>query len=124
MKSVDGEVKQKRPHLKRFLINILRRATYKWPARNDSLKNAKKDKGLFQCKSCDELFKQKEVCIDHIIPVVSPKTGFTTWDEYIEKMFPEVEGFQVLCKRCHDVKTELEDQMRKYHNNKRKEQND
>jgi hypothetical protein len=33
-------------------------------------------------------------------------------------MFPEKEGFQVLCRRCHDVKTGLEDEMRKYYNKK------
>lgn len=120
VKSVDGGLKPKRSNLKSFIINALRRATYRWSPRNDALKTSRKERGLYECASCKEFFKNKEICLDHITPVVDPKTGFTTWDDYIEKMFPEKEGFQVLCKRCHDVKTGLEDEMRKYYNKKRK----
>lgn len=118
--SADGGPKPKRSNLKSFIINALRRATYRWPPRNDALKTSRKQKGLYECASCNEYFKNKEICLDHIQPVVDPRTGFTTWDDYIEKMFPEKEGFQVLCKRCHDVKTGLEDEMRKYYNQIRK----
>lgn len=124
-KSADGGPKPKRSNLKSFIINALRRATYRWPPRGDALKTSRKQRGLYQCASCEEFFKNKEICLDHITPVVDPKTGFTTWDDYIEKMFPEKEGFQVLCRRCHDVKTGLEDEMRKHYNKKRKaEKND
>jgi 5-methylcytosine-specific restriction endonuclease McrA len=118
--SADGGPKPKRSNLKSFIINSLRRATYRWPPRGDALKCSRKEKGLYECAHCKEFFKNKEICLDHIVPVVDPKTGFTTWDDYIEKMFPEKEGFQVLCRRCHDVKTGLEDEMRKYYNKKRK----
>ena len=118
--SVDGGQKPKRSNLKSFIINSLRRATYRWPPRVEALKWSRKQKGLYECAYCKEYFKNKEICLDHIIPVVDPKTGFTTWDDYIEKMFPEKEGFQVLCRRCHDVKTQLEDEMRKHYNKKRK----
>jgi hypothetical protein len=121
-KSADGGPKPKRSNLKSFIINALRRATYRWPPRSEALKTSRKERGLYQCKYCEEYFKNKEICLDHIQPVVDPKTGFTTWDDYIEKMFPEKEGFQVLCKRCHDVKTGLEDEMRKHYNKKRKAQ--
>ena len=50
--------------------------------------------------------------MDHIDPVVNPETGFTTFDDYIERMFCGVAGFQVLCKSCHDAKTYLENQLR------------
>jgi len=125
VKAAAGDQKRKRSNLKSFIINALRRATYRWPPRGDALKCSRKERGLYQCAHCEEYFKNKEICLDHITPVVDPKTGFTTWDEYIEKMFPEKEGFQVLCRRCHDVKTGLEDEMRKYYNKKRKaEQNE
>lgn len=45
--------------------------------------------------------------MDHIIPVVGAD-GFTTWDDYIERMFVDREGFQVLCKACHKIKTDEE----------------
>ena len=54
----------------------------------------------------------KEVAVDHIEPVV-PVSGFTTWDEVIERMFVEKEGLQVLCKECHRVKCQEEKQQRK-----------
>ena len=94
-KSVDGGPKPKRSNLKSFIINSLRRATYRWPPRGEALKWSRKEKGLYECAYCKEFFKNKEICLDHIIPVVDPKTGFTTWDDYIEKMFPEKEGFQM-----------------------------
>ena len=57
-------------------------------------------------------FPAKEVAVDHIDPVV-PVSGFTTWDEVIERMFVEKEGLQVLCNECHRVKCQEEKQQRK-----------
>jgi len=48
--------------------------------------------------------KVKDAVVDHINPVVDPHIGFTTWDEYIARMFCEVDGFQVICHDCHEVK--------------------
>jgi len=53
-----------------------------------------------------------ELAVDHIDPVV-PVTGFTTWDEVIERMFVEKDGLQVLCKACHKAKCDEEKQQRK-----------
>lgn len=120
-KPVDGDLKRRKLSLKRFLIPILRRASYRWKPRGEALKKSRLERGLYQCNSCKELFKQTDICLDHIFPVVNPKIGFTNWDDYIDRMFPETEGFQVLCKLCHDVKTKLEDEMRKIYTNKGKE---
>ena len=118
--SATGDQKLIRSNLKRFLISILRRATYRWPPRSEVLKNARKDRNCYECAMCKEQHKNNEVVLDHIHPVVDPKEGFTTWDDYINRMFPEKEGFQVLCKSCHDIKTTLEDEMRKHFNKERK----
>lgn len=117
---VTGDQKPKRPNLKRFLISILRRATYRWPPRSEALKEGRKERNTYQCAMCNDMFKNNEIVLDHVKPVVDPKTGFTTWDEYIDRMFPEKQGFQVLCSGCHDIKTELEDEMRKHFNKERK----
>ncbi len=119
--SVIGDQKPKRPNLKRFLISILRRATYRWPPRTEALKEGRKERNSYQCAACKEMFKNDQIVLDHIKPVVDPKTGFTNWDDYINRMFPEKEGFQVLCSGCHDIKTELEDEMRKHFNKEKKE---
>ena len=118
--SAIGDQKPRRAHLKRFLISILRRATYRWPPRTEALKEGRKERNAYVCAMCKDTYKNNEIVLDHIKPVVDPKTGFTTWDDYIERMFPEKEGFQVLCSSCHDIKTELEDEMRKHFNKERK----
>jgi hypothetical protein len=66
----------------------------------------------YECAECHNQFPAKEVAVDHIDPVV-PVSGFTTWDEVIERMFVEKEGLQVLCKECHQVKCQEEKQQRK-----------
>jgi len=71
-------------------------------------------RGKYQCAECKELFGPKEVILDHIEPVVDPKTGFTTWDDFINRLFCPVEGFQVLCHTCSDSKTIIEDHMREH----------
>lgn len=49
--------------------------------------------------------KINNVFVDHIEPIVDPKTGFTTWEDYIERMFCETDGLQLLCGECHDKKS-------------------
>jgi hypothetical protein len=49
--------------------------------------------------------------VDHIEPIV-PVTGWESWDSYIERMFCEKEGLQILCEECHDVKTRAEKKKR------------
>lgn len=57
--------------------------------------------------------RAKEVAVDHIAPVVDPKTGFVSWDAFIERLFSERENFQVLCKECHKKKSSDEKDIRK-----------
>lgn len=118
--SATGNQEPKRKNLKKFLIPVLRRATYRWPARSDALKDSRKERNSYECAMCKDRFKNNEVVLDHIVPVVDPKRGFDNWDDYINRMFPEKEGFQVLCNDCHDIKTDLEDEMRKHFNKERK----
>jgi len=55
------------------------------------------------------------VQVDHIIPVIDPATGFTTWDAFIERLFCDRDNLQVLCTSCHDIKTkeEIKQELRK-----------
>ena len=113
------------PSLKKFIINTLRGAMFKWTPRRVALESAEEAEGeytilkekdrsrkKYRCAGCAGIFRSKEINVDHIDPVVNPETGFTTFDDYIERMFCGVAGFQVLCKSCHDAKTYLENQLR------------
>lgn len=51
--------------------------------------------------------------MDHVQPVVDPATGFTTWDNFIERLFVEVDGFRLLCKACHAEVTQKQREQRK-----------
>jgi 5-methylcytosine-specific restriction endonuclease McrA len=108
--------------LKRFLIPVLRRATYRWKDREEAKKAARVERGLYKCAGCSELFGPNDVVIDHIDPVVSIEEGFIDWNAYVTRMFPEQDGFQILCNPCHDLKTSLEDNLRTSARQKRKEE--
>jgi 5-methylcytosine-specific restriction endonuclease McrA len=66
----------------------------------------------YTCAGCGNIFKAKDVAVDHIHPVVDTD-GFKSWDDVIERLFCEVDGLQVLCHTCHSVKTANEKAMRK-----------
>lgn len=104
--------------LKSWIISGLRRLSMRYPPRNDALREAKTEKKInaltgrlaqhYKCAGCGGEFSLKNVCVDHLLPVVSPKEGFINWDVYIERMFCPKENLQVLCSKCHDIKTAKE----------------
>ena len=110
--------------MKTFLTGYLRRASLAWPARNEALTDARTSRGWYKCAMCQEDYKREQVDIDHIKPIVSLKDGFTSWDEYIANLFCPKEGFQILCKNCHETKTLIEDQMRMQYKTTLKEYED
>ena len=115
MSRVVVKKKEKKQNLKTFTKGILRRATYQWKPRNQALVNARVERGRYKCSMCEELFRSTEVQIDHIEPVIDPRKGFTTWDDYIERLFCPVEKFQILCTVCHEQKTRIEDSLREHY---------
>lgn len=113
--------------LKGWLTSVLRRASFRWGPRSTALKLARVERGLYLCNMCKGHFKQKDIKLDHIIPVVSIKDGFKfrdnglpDWNDFIDRLFCDVEGFQVLCNSCHDAKTMMEDSLRAQFNKNRK----
>ena len=103
---------------KSFITSALRAASRRWPPKYKALKqafvgrkvNVKTNKLAmhYQCITCEGEFVATDVQIDHIHPVVDPKKGFISWDVYIDRMFCEIENLQVMCKKCHKVKTNQE----------------
>lgn len=101
-----------------FIKSALRSASQRWPPKFTALNNAKRGKRTnrssgriaehYECAHCHNQFPAKEIQVDHINPVIDPSVGFVSWDEVIKRMFCEVEGYQVLCKACHLVKSNAE----------------
>lgn len=107
---------------KSFTIQTLRRGSYRWFGRWQAEKASKIGRNQYVCAVCKGVFGKKDTSLDHIIPVVDPEKGFTTFDEYIDRLFCEPEGFQRLCNTCHDKKTGKENKVRrKVNNQKRKD---
>lgn len=104
--------------LKPFVINLLRRGTFVWKPRTEAMKAARIERGLYLCAICKGSFKNKDIKLDHIDPVVDVKTGFVDFDTYIDRMFCEADNFQVCCRGCHDTKSSLEREMRKKYKKK------
>lgn len=110
---------------KQFIIAGLRKATYRWKARYECKNNARRGKQrnknnrevwVYECAMCKALFEDKQVQLDHIVPVV-PVEGWDSWDGYLDRMFCGPEGYQVLCSvgatSCHKLKTQSENGIRK-----------
>ena len=103
---------------KSFITSALRASSRRWPPKYKALKqafvgrkvNVKTNKLAmhYLCVACEGEFVATDVQVDHIHPVVDPKTGFVSWDVYIDRMFCEIENLQVMCKTCHKVKTNQE----------------
>ena len=108
---------------KSFVTSALRAASRRWPPKYAALRaafagrqvNAKTGKLAmhYKCAKCKKLFVAADVQVDHIKPVVDPKKGFVSWDDFINRIFCEIENLQTLCKPCHKVKTDQEKLERK-----------
>lgn len=104
--------------LKAFIIAALRSATRRYPPKYECLNEAKTEKKInpktkrlaqfYRCNACGMDFTSKDVQVDHIIPVVDPRDGFKTWDDYINRLFCDKSNLQVLCTTCHQLKTSQE----------------
>lgn len=121
------------------IINAVRRLSFAHGPRNEAKNVRKVAPATFQCEGCNvcvytgkktldkaqglsELIEQGEtviqgkICLDHILPVIDVK-GFKNkewdWNEYLERMFCDANGFQVLCEDCNYLKTQVENEERR-----------
>ena len=106
-------------NLKSFLINTLRRASFRYPGRSEAMKAARIDRGLYKCAMCSGTFRNKEIRVDHKFPVVDVKTGFVDWNTYIARMFCDASQLQIICTTCHDSKSFTEKELRKQYRPKK-----
>lgn len=67
----------------------------------------KRQKFEYQCNECKGWFPEKKINVDHILPAGSLNCAKDV-GPFVERLFCEVDNLQVLCEKCHDVKTKLE----------------
>ena len=117
-----------------FIKNGLRSMSRKWAPIHKVKTKARVARGLYLCNECKQHVegtvvqvekgrrkRVNNVFVDHINPIIDPKTGFTTWDDCIENMFAEEEGLQLLCGECHDKKSMEERRITAEYRRERKE---
>lgn len=97
---------------KQFVINTLRRASWRWGPRNKAKNAAKIGRNQYVCFECKTINPNKNTKIDHKEPVVA-LTGFVDWNTYIERLYCDESGFQILCRDCHAAKTLIENTTRR-----------
>lgn len=101
-----------------FIRSMLRKGSMRWKpkytvkqkARHHVKLPGKTARLVFhsRCANCEQLVPETETAVDHIEPIVNPELGFESWDKFIENLYCEEEGLQVLCNPCHLVKTNKE----------------
>ncbi len=105
-----------------FIKGNLRRVTQKWAPIQQTLADAREQRGFYRCAGCGELvpatikdgrLRKKNVHVDHIEPIIDPNIGWVSWDSCINRMFCEKPNLQLLCTACHDVKTKQEKEIAK-----------
>lgn len=102
-----------------FVISQLRKASYKWKYRTEAIRKARIDRGVYICATCQKLLMAKDFCVDHKDPVVDER-GFVDWNTYVPRMICHTDNWQILCKECHDEKTQKEKEGRKLYREKYK----
>lgn len=108
------------------LQSVLRNIRW-WKPVNEALKKAerksqssnKRLKYEYQCNICKSYYPRTEVQCDHVTPVIDNQ-GFKDWNTYIERLFTEVENYQILCLECHQIKSQSENQERLINKNNEK----
>jgi 5-methylcytosine-specific restriction endonuclease McrA len=76
---------------------------YKTGHRKGQAKTVKR----YLCASCGNRFRQYDVQVDHIVSAGSLKS-FADLPGFTERLFCGVDDLQILCKPCHERKTQEE----------------
>ena len=96
-----------------WLRSALRKRSQVWKPVQEVKKAARREykgentrqKYEYQCAKCQNWFADKETHVDHIIEAGSLTNG-DDLKGFVERLFCEKDGLQVLCKICHHEKTQ------------------
>lgn len=98
------------------ILSFARRGTKFWPPamalklsrRRKYIGDNKLQKWEYQCMSCNMWYPDKQVHLDHIVPL----GGINDWDKIVNwyrRAYVDMDGYQLLCKvSCHQIKTNKE----------------
>ena len=95
-----------------FIRSTLRAGFTRCGPKHEAKRKAKTGYNAYTCCACGDTFGNKDVEVDHITPAGSLKT-FADLPGFVERMFCEADGFQLMCKPCHQLKTNAERTARK-----------
>lgn len=84
-----------------FVKASLRRTWGRSRQRQQALKQAKVSYGQYKCADCNDVFRRKDIQVDHKVCVGK----FISFDLFIERLFVKPSGLAILCKQCHSIKT-------------------
>ena len=107
-----------------FIRSALRQKSRWWKPITQCKQNAKRpykgtnkrQKFEYQCNKCKKWFPDKQINVDH----VTPAGELNKPDDlpgFVERLFVEQSGLQVLCVNCHDIKTKQEKEQLKIKRN-------
>jgi hypothetical protein len=80
----------------------------KWVYEGTSDKNFAK----LQEENSEKTVVRGKIEMDHQEAVIDPKKGWQGWDEYINRMWCSPDGYNRLCRECHQEKTNRETKKR------------
>ena len=96
-----------------WVLSALRKLTLRWKPRFDRLNEGRvklpygkngREVWCNSCEGCKLLFKTGDLAMDHIKPIggLQSLEGAGQW---LINALVETDGYQRLCKKCHDIKT-------------------
>lgn len=94
-----------------FIRSALRSATMRYPAAQRYLHSKAykapagiRAKFLVDCEICGKAVAKSRADIDHITPA-GKLTDYSDVGGFVERLFTNFEGYQLLCPECHGIKT-------------------
>jgi len=72
----------------------------------------KRRKWEYVCANCKQAFKSDEIVVDHIVQAGSLRC-YDDLPGFVERLFCEADGLQVMCEPCHHEKTQRERKQKK-----------
>lgn len=95
-----------------WIRSTLRRLSIYWKPKNEALDKAKRpytgsnkrQKWEYQCNMCKKYYIKAKVEADHIEPA-GTLTCAHDLPGFVERLFCDALGYQILCESCHSKKT-------------------